>query len=114
MADGPSGWGHFRQREQYLCTGKSGKFAKASAERHGGHNGVRQTPPGRTRVLLRCLGFMFHWQPLETLSDHRWSLLILEDGLAELRDGEPAAAVQEGRTQGLHWPRGQGGRDGMC
>lgn len=45
---------------------------------------------------------MVHQEPLETHSDHRWSLLILEDGLAELRDGEPAAAVQEGRTQDLH------------
>lgn len=84
MAHALPGWGpfregHFRQREQYPCTGNSRKFAMVCAERRGATAGVGvgETDAPRTNSCSAVLPrlHLVHCEALETHSNHNWSLL---------------------------------------
>lgn len=100
MADALPGWGpfregHFRQREQYPCTGNSTKFAMVCAERRGATVGVGvgvgETDTPRTNSCSALLPrlHLVHGEALETHSNHSWSLLTPGE-----RAGERAGRAQ--------------------
>lgn len=96
MADALSGWGlfregHFRQREQYLCTGNSRKFAMARAESRGatvGQGGETDTPRTNSCSAVVPWLHLVHCEALEVHPDRSWSLLTTAEwaGRAQRRE----------------------------